>query len=72
MGRCDTAPVVEVGHFFVDHATPERVEAAIKSGKRESDIPRYETLAEYRAKGGYSVLENAGPGSFRSTPSSRR
>jgi formate dehydrogenase len=57
MGRCDTAPVAEVGHYFVDHATPASVEAAIKSGKRETEIPRYETLSEYRAKGGYGVLE---------------
>jgi len=62
VGRCDTAPVVEVGHLFVDHATPERVEAVIKSGKRESDIPRYETLSKYRAKGGYSVLEKCRAG----------
>jgi formate dehydrogenase beta subunit len=25
MGRCDTAPVAEVGHRHVDHATPEAV-----------------------------------------------
>ncbi len=58
MGRCDTAPVCEVGHYFVDHATPARVETAIKSGKRETEIPRYETLSEYRARGGYQMLES--------------
>ncbi len=62
VGRCDTAPVAEVGHLFVDHATPERVQEVVKSGKRESEIPRYETLAEYRAKGGYSVLEKCRAG----------
>jgi formate dehydrogenase len=62
MGRCDTAPVAEVGHYFVDHATPRAVEAVVDSGKREADIPRYETLAEYRAKGGYSVLEQCRAG----------
>jgi formate dehydrogenase len=62
MGRCDTAPVAEVGHYFVDHATPNAVEQAVKSGKRETDIPRYETLAEYRAKGGYAVLEQCRAG----------
>jgi len=62
MGRCDTAPVAEVGHYFVDHATPKAVEAAVDSGKREADIPRYETLAEYRAKGGYAVLEQCRAG----------
>ena len=62
MGRCDTAPVAEVGHYFVDHATPKSVEAAVDSGKRETDVPRYETLAEYRAKGGYAVLEKCRAG----------
>ena len=62
MGRCDTAPVCEVGHLHVDHATPDSVEAVVKSGKREAEIPRYETLAEYRAKGGYSVLERCRAG----------
>jgi formate dehydrogenase len=62
MGRCDTAPVAEIGHYFVDHATPNAVETAVDSGKRETDIPRYETLAEYRAKGGYSILEQCRAG----------
>ena len=62
MGRCDTAPVCEVGHLQVDYATPESVEAAVSSGEHEAKIPRYETLAEYRAKGGYSVLESCRAG----------
>ncbi len=24
MGRCDTAPVLELGHHHIDHATPEK------------------------------------------------
>ena len=62
MGRCDTAPVCEVGHLHVDRATPESVEAAVSSGEPEAKIPRYETLAEYRATGGYSVLESCRTG----------
>ena len=62
MGRCDTAPVCEVGHLHVDRATPESVEAAVSSGEHEAKIPRYETLAEYRAAGGYSVLESCRTG----------
>jgi formate dehydrogenase beta subunit len=64
MGRCDTAPVAEVGHYFVDHATPKAVGEVVDSGKRETDIPRYETLAEYRTKGGYSVLEQCRAGTL--------
>ena len=58
MGRCDTAPVCEVGHLHVDCATPETVAAVVGSGDREPEIPRYETLSDYLAKGGYGVLES--------------
>jgi NADH:ubiquinone oxidoreductase subunit F (NADH-binding)/NADH:ubiquinone oxidoreductase subunit E len=58
MGRCDTAPVCEIGHLQVDDATTESVEKVVKSGKREAEIPRYETLTEYRARGGYKILES--------------
>ncbi|HXG79618.1 MAG TPA: NAD(P)H-dependent oxidoreductase subunit E [Methyloceanibacter sp.] len=64
MGRCDTAPVAEVGHYHVDNATPESVEAVIKSGKREPVIPKYITLAEYRAQGGYQILEKCRAGAL--------
>jgi len=68
VGRCDTAPVAEVGHLFVDNATPDSVMAVVESGKRKPVIPQYETLAEYRAEGGYEVLEKcrAGKLSFES------
>jgi formate dehydrogenase len=62
MGRCDTAPVAEVGHFHVDNATPKDVMDVVTGGNREPAIPAYETLAEYRAKGGYAVLENCRAG----------
>jgi formate dehydrogenase beta subunit len=58
MGRCDTAPVCEVGHLHVDHATPESLENVIKGGDHKPEIPRYETLAEYQARGGYKLLES--------------
>jgi NADH:ubiquinone oxidoreductase subunit F (NADH-binding)/NADH:ubiquinone oxidoreductase subunit E len=64
MGRCDAAPVAEVGHYFVDHATPKAVETVVESGKREAEIPSYETLAEYRAKGGYAALEQCRAGNL--------
>jgi len=56
MGRCDTAPVLELGHAHIDHATPEKVNAAIASGHIHPTIPDYEALAAYRANGGYDVL----------------
>ncbi len=56
MGRCDTAPVLEIGHRHVDHATPEKVSEVLASGDFHAEIPAYETLADYRAKGGYARL----------------
>ncbi len=56
MGRCDTAPVLELGHKHIDHATPEKVEAAIASGDTHAVIPEYETLSAYRSSGGYKAL----------------
>ena len=57
MGRCDTAPVLELGHNHIDHATPEKVLAAISADHTHADIPDYEDLAAYRAAGGYARLE---------------
>ena len=62
MGRCDTAPVCEIGHLHVDHATPRSVEAVLQSGDREPEIPPYQNLADYLAEGGYSVLESCRSG----------
>lgn len=56
MGRCDTAPVLEIGHRHVDHATPDLVTQAIAAGQVHPVIPDYQTLAAYRAGGGYAKL----------------
>ncbi|PVA10112.1 NADH-quinone oxidoreductase subunit F [Pelagivirga sediminicola] len=56
MGRCDTAPVLELGHAHIDFATPEKVDAAIAAGHTHPTIPDYETLETCLANGGYSVL----------------
>ena len=57
MGRCDTAPTLEIGHNHIDHATVEKVTAAIAADDTHAHMPQYETLEEYRAAGGYSELE---------------
>jgi NADH:ubiquinone oxidoreductase subunit F (NADH-binding)/NADH:ubiquinone oxidoreductase subunit E len=62
MGRCDTAPVCEIGHYFVDHATPDRVQTGLNSGRHDPHIPEYKDLAAYRAEGGYSMLEECRSG----------
>ena len=56
MGRCDTAPTLELGHNHIDHATPEKVAAAIEAGDTHAHVPDYETLDAYRASGGYETL----------------
>ncbi|WP_296476623.1 NAD(P)H-dependent oxidoreductase subunit E [Roseinatronobacter sp.] len=58
MGRCDTAPVLELGHSHIDQATPDKVSAAIAAGETHAHIPAYQDLAAYQAEGGYSVLSD--------------
>jgi len=56
MGRCDTAPVLELGHLHIDHATPAKVDAAITAGNFHPVIPLYEGFAAYTHAGGYKAL----------------
>ena len=56
MGRCDTAPVLELGHNHIDHATPAKVEAAIAAGNTHAHVPDYQDFAAYQAAGGYAKL----------------
>ncbi len=56
MGRCDTAPVLEIGHNHIDHATPEKVNAAISAGDTHAHLPEYESFADYADNGGYAKL----------------
>ena len=58
MGRCDTAPVLEIGHNHIDHATVEKVEAAIAADDTHAHVPDYETLDTYISEGGYAVLKD--------------
>lgn len=58
MGRCDTAPVLELGHAHIDHATPEKVQAAIAAGDTHAHIPDYQDFAAYVADGGYAALKD--------------
>ncbi|RBI76080.1 NADH-quinone oxidoreductase subunit F [Roseovarius sp. TE539] len=57
MGRCDTAPVLELGHNHIDHATPEKVQEAIAVGDTHARLPDYQGFESYRAAGGYQTLE---------------
>jgi formate dehydrogenase beta subunit len=57
MGRCDMAPVLEIGHNHIDHATKEKVEAAIVGGDTNPNIPNYQDLEKYCSEGGYEQLK---------------
>jgi formate dehydrogenase len=57
MGRCDTAPVLEIGHNHIDHATKDKVDAAIAADDAHPHMTDYQDLASYRADGGYDQLE---------------
>jgi len=57
MGRCDTAPTVELGHYHVDHATPEKIASSIQAKQTHAEIPEYQSLAAYQKSGGYVGLE---------------
>ena len=58
MGRCDTAPVLEIGHNHIDFATVEKVDAAIAADDTHPHMTDYQDLAAYRATGGYDTLES--------------
>ena len=56
MGRCDCAPIAEVGHRHIDHATADKVQAAIDSGDTHPVNPDYQRFEAYVADGGYDQL----------------
>lgn len=63
MGRCDTAPTLELGHNHIDHATVEKVEAAVESGDTHHKMPDYQKFDAYKAEGGYDTLAKLRGGS---------
>jgi len=56
MGRCDTAPTLEIGHNHIDHATVEKVEAAIAADDTHTHIPDYQGFDAYCKEVGYNRL----------------
>ena len=63
MGRCDTAPTLEIGHNHIDHATVEKVRASIRDRDFRARIPDYQGLQAYIAEGGYDELKALRAGS---------
>ena len=57
MGLCDGAPAVMLGQRPMPAASVEEVVALVSSGDAEAEIPAAPSLQEYRAGGGYKMLE---------------
>ena len=56
MGRCQSAPTVEIGHKHIDFASVEKIDAALAAKDFSATIPTYQTLAQYQTEGGYTAI----------------
>ena len=57
MGRCEQAPVAQLGRRHLTHATPAAVGAALAHGDFEPAPIAWQRLAAYRAAGGYALVQ---------------
>lgn len=57
MGACHNAPAVALGHALHEHATVENVKQALDAGHTHPHVPDYHGFDDYRAGGGYKLLE---------------
>lgn len=57
MGRCDKAPIAEVKHHHVEHATVESVVQAISNQDFSPAVVDWQTFKVYQAEGGYGLLD---------------
>jgi formate dehydrogenase len=57
IGRCEQAPAAVVGRNAIAHATADAILAAVESRATEPTIAPYIDYAEYRAQGGYALLQ---------------
>ncbi|MCZ4280544.1 NAD(P)H-dependent oxidoreductase subunit E [Kiloniella laminariae] len=64
MGRCDCAPVAEVGHNHVEHATVEKIVQVANAKDLEPAKVPYRDYDAYIADGGYKVLRECYEGKY--------
>lgn len=57
MGRCECAPAAEVGHRHIAPATAESLLTAAAKGETAAVLPDYLDFDQYRAAGGYALLQ---------------
>src|SRR5438105_3719327 len=58
IGRCEHAPAAVVGRHTVDAATVDKIDAAVRGGQTEAELPRAIDFAAYRNAGGYKTLQS--------------
>ncbi len=58
MGRCEAAPVAEVGHKHLTKVDAETVAAAVAAKDTHPELPDYIALEAYEAEGGYALLRD--------------
>ena len=63
MGRCHEAPVAEVGHKHIGHATVETLTEAAQAGDTHPVAPDYQDFDAYKGEGGYGLLKECLEGS---------
>ncbi|HEX7931820.1 MAG TPA: NAD(P)H-dependent oxidoreductase subunit E [Paraburkholderia sp.] len=66
VGRCDTAPVAEVGHHFVDRASAASVLDTVRRDDTHAHLPAYVEYEQYVAQGGYRLLSRVRSGALSS------
>ncbi len=62
LGRCAAAPVAMVGRNAIDHAGADAVVEAATRGDTAAVLPPYQNLDDYRAAGGYRLLQSCREG----------
>lgn len=62
MGRCDSAPVVQVGHRHLEQVGTKDVISCIEAGDFSPLLLNYPSLEVYLADGGYQLLQSCRSG----------
>ncbi|MFA7431241.1 MAG: NADH-ubiquinone oxidoreductase-F iron-sulfur binding region domain-containing protein [Rhodospirillaceae bacterium] len=62
IGLCDHAPAAQVGRRAIPDATADAIEDRILSGRYGARLPAAIGLAQYRAEGGYALLDTCRAG----------
>ncbi|MCR8915659.1 NADH-quinone oxidoreductase subunit F [Marinobacter panjinensis] len=62
MGRCETAPVVAVGHHHVLNANARNVGAAVEQRQVQPEEISWQRLSDYCSSGGYQLLADCREG----------